>query len=476
MKTNRYMLVTMIPVMMLFACLIAYLVWFNLFRAKEISTSPYNRRMTEAAKNVIRGEIRSADGIVLARTETDPENNQIREYPEGRKYAHVVGYSTRGMSGLESAMNFELLSSHEDISEKIEHEIEQKESAGDNVITTLDSRLQESAWISLADWGIKKAAIVAIEPRSGRVLAMVSRPDFDPNSIDEEWDEITSDDHNSQLVNRVISGKYPPGSTYKTVVALEYLREHGGPDGFSYDCKDGYDIIKSVKMRCYDGEETHGEVNFHEAYYESCNKAFATMAVGLNQSEFVDRNEDLFFNKDIDFDLKVSKSRFGLTRHSDKSLIPQTAIGQGEVLMTPFHNALIMCAVANDGILMKPFLVDKIVSVSNSVVKQTKEKEYKQLMTAEEAKELQSMAREVVTKGTASRLSDKDYYVAGKTGTADVKDHSPHSWFVGYAGKEEGDADIVICVICENSGSGSRVAVPIAGEILDTFYEDVYGQ
>ncbi len=473
MRSNHNMLITMIPVMLLFGVLIAYLVQFLLFKAEKTVASPYNRRMAEAGKDVIRGDILTRDGVVLAHTDVDKENNEYRTYPEGSKYFHVVGYASRGMSGLELSQNFELLTPHQALSEKIEKEVfGGDKSRGNSVVTTLDSRIQKQAWKSMKDWGIKKGAVVALEPSTGRVLAMVSLPDYDPEDIDADWDQIIADEGSSVLLNRTVSGLYPPGSTYKTLVALEYLREHPDPGDFSYDCKDGSEVIASVKMSCYDGQETHGRIGFEEAYAESCNKAFASMAVDLNLSEFVKLNEEFLFNERIDFDLPVKKSRFKLTRQSSKSQIPQTAIGQGETEITPLHNALIMSAVANDGVLMKPYLIEKVVDSQGNTVKTTRPREYDTLMTGSEARKMQELARAVVEYGTASKLKEADYRACGKTGTADVKNKTPHSWFAGYAGRSEGEADIVVCVIAENSGSGSRVAVPIAGEIFDEYYSE----
>ncbi len=473
MRTNRNMLITMIPVMLLFASLIGYLTYFMLFKSEKMVASPYNRRMAEAGKEVIRGDIKTEDGVILAHTEVDKENNEYRTYPEGRKYFHVVGYESRGMSGLELVENFELLTPHEDLSDTIEKEVfGGDKSRGNTVVTTLNSKIQNRAWSSLKDWGIKKGAVVVLQPDTGKVLAMVSIPDYDPEDINDNWDEIIADEGNSLLVNRAVSGLYPPGSTYKTVVALEYLKENPNPDNFSYHCEDGSQVIASVKMSCYDGEETHGKVNFEQAYAESCNKAFATMAVGLNLPEFVKLNHTLLFNEPIDFDLGVKKSRFKLTGSSAKSEIPQTAIGQGHMEITPFHNALIMSAIANDGLLMKPYLVEKITDARGNTVKTIKPKEKGRLMTTGEAARLQKLTRAVVEYGTATKLKTSDYYACGKTGTADVKDKTPHSWFVGYAGKDEDHADLVVCVIAENSGSGSRVAVPICKEILDDYYSE----
>ncbi len=464
-KTNRYMLFTCIFVLLLFAGLIAYLTYFTIYEASAVITSPYNKRTAALKESVTRGSIVSADGEILAETKKDDEGNEYRYYPYEHVFAHVVGYDSHGKGGLESACNYEMMTSHESLSAQFKHGLTGTKKSGDTICTTLDTRLQEKASDLLSG---HRGSIIAIEPKTGKVRAMVSRPDFDPNLLDEEWEDINSEG-SSVLLNRAVQGMYPPGSTYKLLTALEYIEENPGTySDFTYKCK-GETIVNSVRIRCY-GDVEHGKENLTSAFAHSCNTAFVTIGCGLKLKRFIDLNQRCLFDDKILFDLPVKKSRLGLGPSSKGSDIPQAVIGQGNTLITPFHNALIMCAIANDGILMKPILTDHIESVDGHVVSTTETEKYKKLSHPSDAIILQKLLRAVVTKGTGRALDTEEYTVAGKTGTAENGKEEDHSWFVGYSNVD--NPDLVVCVLVENGGAGSEVAAPMAAEIFDAYYEN----
>ena len=465
-RTNRYMFHTSLLVVLLFLALIGYIVKFTINDAPDIITSPYNKRTTALSERILRGSIKSANDKVLAESSEDEDGDVHREYPYEEMFAHVVGYATHGKAGLESAFNYELLTSHVDLMTQLQNGISGKKSTGDTLVTTLDTRLQKAAYYALEDY---RGAIVAIEPKTGKVRAMVSKPDFDPNELDDIWEEINSDEDNSCLLNRCTQGLYPPGSTYKLLTALEYMEENKNSyEDFEYECT-GDTIVDSVHISCYE-DEVHGTVDLDTAFAESCNTAFVTLGSTLNLKKFAELNEKCLFDQRIPFDLSVKKSRFDLDERSEKIEVPQTVIGQGNTLMTPFHNALLMCATANDGVLMKPYLVEKIESADGVTVKETESEEYKTLMNAEDAKKLQKMLRDVVTDGTGHALDTDEYTVAGKTGTAENEKEKAHSWFFGYSNVD--DPDLVVCVVVENTGAGSKYAAPIAKQIFDSYYNN----
>lgn len=465
-RTNRYILHTCIVIVALFLGLIGYVIKFTVRDAAAVITSPYNKRTTALAENIRRGTIKSANDKVLAASGEDEEGNDYREYPYEDMFAHVVGYAGHGKSGLESAFNYELLTSHEELIRQLKNGVTGKKNEGDTLITSLDTRLQKAAYEALDDY---RGAVVAIEPKTGKVRAMVSKPDFDPNELDDIWEDISSDNEKSPLLNRATQGLYPPGSTYKVITALEYLLENPtAVNDFSYHCE-GETVVNSVRIKCYQGE-VHGEEGFTSAFAHSCNTAFVTMGSKLNLKKFLALNQDCLFGQKISFDLPVTKSRLGLTKKTEKSDLPQAVIGQGNTLMTPFHNALLMCAVANDGILLKPTLVDQIKSADGVVVRKTKSEKYGTLMDKSDAAILQKMLRKVVTDGTGYALDTDEYTVAGKTGTAENENENSHAWFVGYSNIE--DPDLVVCVIVENSGAGSKYAAPIAREVFDSYYNN----
>ncbi len=479
-RVNRYIFFTCLLTFVCFGCLIGYLVKFTVVDSPGLIVNPYNKRNSQLDSRNIRGQINSADGMILAYTDVDEDGNEDRVYEKGELFSHVLGYCSdeHGKSGLEAACNFSLLTSHQSIISQMKNDLKGKKSNGDSVVTTLDYRLQSAAYNALEEYlgDSGKGTIVAIEPKTGKVRAMVSMPDFDPNEIDDYWASFHEEDRSgdaSPLMNRALSGLYPPGSTYKLLTALEYMNENpAGYKNFTYDCQ-GETIVNSVKIHCYK-EKAHGEENLTEAFANSCNTAFVNLAAKFDKKKFEALNKRFLFNQQIDFDLLVSKSHFHLNADSPDSDLPQTVIGQGDTLMTPFHNALIMCAIANGGSLMKPQLVDHIVSYGGDedqrTVSTTKAKSLGRLTSGPNAATLQKMLRKVVTDGTGTALDNEDYQVAGKTGSAENSKDKAHSWFVGYSGGD--DPDLVVCVLIENVGTGSAYAAPAARQVFDCYYEN----
>lgn len=451
----------------IFLSLIGYMIYFNVCRREDIISSPYNTRQNQFKDRVIRGGIYSADGQTLAYTETDEEGNETRVYPYANVFAHVVGYDCNGKSGLESLANFSLMTSHNDPIDQIKNEIMEYKNPGDNVITTLDATLQQTAYSALGDY---RGAVVVLDPQTGAVLASVSKSDFNPNTVASEWDNLVNDSSNSSLLNRATQGAYPPGSVFKVVMALAYLREHGTIDGFSYDCT-GSITVDDHTIPCFDGE-VHGAEDFATAFAESCNTAFTQIGLDLGADRIKNTAESLLFNQKLPIPLDYNKSKFDLGENPGNPLLMQTSIGQGNTLVSPMHMALITSAVANKGKLMQPYYIDRVETVSGKQVKKTTPSVYKELMTEEEANILKNLMTEVVSRGTGTKLSGENYSAAGKTGSAEYygSDGSirTHSWFIGFSNVE--DPDLAVAVIAEGAGTGSRVAVPIAHEIFNAYY------
>ena len=215
---NREFAVVTYSFLGLFLCLMGYFVYFEQVESEQFINNPYNKRQELFTRSVVRGSIYSADGVTLAETVTDAEGNETRMYPAGRIFAHVVGYSTHGTSGIEAMANFNLLRSNILYMEKAVSEIKGEKNPGDSVTTTLNYDLQLQAYDALGSYD---GAVVVMEPETGRILAMVSKPDFDPNTIADDWDTFVSDDSDSSvLLNRATQGLYPPGSTFKIFTTL----------------------------------------------------------------------------------------------------------------------------------------------------------------------------------------------------------------------------------------------------------------
>lgn len=446
-----------------FFSMIAYLIYFNSVKSDDFINSPYNTRQDTFSDRVVRGKILSADGQVLAQTNVAEDGTEERYYPFSNMFAHVIGYDTNGKSGLESEANFSLLSSHAFFLDQMKNQFLNQKNMGDTVVSTLDSRLQQTAYNALGD---RRGAVVVLEASTGKILAEVSRPDFDPNTLSQNWDILVNDENDSSLLNRATNGAYPPGSTFKIVTALDYFRSKGTFEGYSYLCQ-GSITVGDHSIQCYHGH-VHGQEDFYSAFANSCNCAFADIGISLGGSSIRNTAEDLLFNKALPLN-SYRKSSFTLDGKSGTSTVMQTAIGQGETLVSPMHMALITAAVANNGMLMKPYLIDRIENDSGDLVKRTQSSTYKRLMSSNEANLLGKMMRQVVTSGTASALNGRSYTVAGKTGSAEFNEQGDsHSWFVGYTNVD--NPELVIAVIVENGGAGSEAAVPIAGQVFDAYY------
>lgn len=451
---------------MIFVGMIAYMVYFHFNLSREFQNSAYNTRAKSAAEKVIRGEIRAADGEVLAETKVSSDGTETRSYPYDDLFAHVIGYTYQGGTGLESSQNYNLLTSDSFILDQIKWEFQDEKKRGDNIITTLDVDVQKALSNAIGD---HKGAGVVIEADTGKVLAMVSKPDFDPNTVEKKYEKLIADEDNSPLLNRTTSGLYPPGSTFKIVTSLAYYRQYGEPSNFSYDC-DGEITVDDHTIHCYQNE-SHGMQNFTELFANSCNAGFASVGLTVKKSEFKSAAESLLFNADLPSPVRYKSSRFTLDSDSGTALTMQTSIGQGNTLVTPYHMCLISAAIANDGALMKPYLVDRIENDSGTVIKSYEPASYGLLMEKSEASFLQELMKATVEEGTGKKLQSSSYTAAGKTGTADFdSDHGkPHSWFVGYAEKD--GKKIAVSVIVEASGAGSKYAVPAAKAAFDAYFE-----
>lgn len=463
--TNREILVVTYIFIGLFVMLLANFSYFLFADSKSVINNTYNKRQDLLAERVIRGQILGNNGEVLAQTIEDDKGNSKRVYPYKDLFVHVVGRFDKGKTGIELSENFNLLTSNANPIEKIFNELSEKKNVGDNIVTTLDVELQKVAYNAL---GNHKGSVVVLEPSTGKVLAMVSKPDYDPNQITSLWNDLVDDsDNNSALINRATQGLYPPGSTFKIVTALQYMREHSDYKKFKYTCK-GSITIGDMKINCYNNK-VHGTVNLETALAKSCNTAFAYIGTKLNKNSWLSTSESLLFNSELPLPFPYKKSSFTLNSSSEKTLAAQTAIGQGNTLISPMHNLLLVSAIANGGTLMKPYVVDHIENYVGNVVSKNMPSTFGNLMTAKEAQTLTNMMEEVVNDGTAYKLSSNRYQAAGKTGSAEFNSgKSSHAWFVGFAPSD--NPKIAVSVIVEGAGTGSDYAVPIAKKIMDTYF------
>lgn len=444
--------------------MIGYLVQFMVRDSQEIINNPYNKRKELLAQKVVRGDILSSDGKVLAHTVTDKKGNETREYPYSGMFCHVVGRTSNSMTGIELAQSFPLLTSHSNPLKQLANEFRGEKNQGDSVVTTLDFSLQKTAYDALGSF---KGAIVAIEPSTGKLLAMVSKPDYNPNTVLDNWESLIEDsDEESALLNRATQGLYPPGSTFKVLTAMEYMMEDSDYRKYRYTCT-GREVFQGNSIRCYGGEQ-HGQINLRESLAESCNGSFANIGLKLDLNSFRKLCERFLFNKKLPVHFEYNKSRFTLNDQSDTGEIVQTAIGQGKTMITPLQNVMISATIANDGVMMVPYLVDHIENDEKQTVKTNMPQKESEVISKELADTITKMMKSVVSDGTASSLRDLSYKVAGKTGTAEFdSEGNSHAWFVGFAPAD--NPKIAVSIIVEGAGTGSQYAVPIAKQMLQQY-------
>lgn len=463
---NREILFVSYGFVFLFLAMMSYICVYA-FQNKEVMiNNSYNAGQQILVAQNRRGSIMARDGEVLAETVTGPDGSETRKYSYDSLFSHVVGYSTRGKTGVESKMNYYLIQSNMPITDKMNNGMQDRKNPGDNVYTTLDVELQEAANRAL---GIYEGAIIATDPKTGEVLAMVSKPDFNPNEIADIWEELLEDDETGVLLNRASQGLYPPGSTFKIVTALEYIRENPSTyTDYSFTCN-GFVKINGARIQCYHGIK-HGKVGFEKSFAKSCNSSFANMGTKLDWDSFGVTLDTMLFGKKLPYELESAVSTIKADGSMTSEEQMQTAIGQGETLVTPLHMNLITCAIANDGALQHPYVVSRVENANGAVIKRFSSTGSTRMMSEQEAHIMQGLMREVVESGTGTKLLDQPYTAAGKTGSAEYNsDRDSHAWFTGFAPVE--DPQICVTVIIEGAGSGGDYAVPMARRVFDAYFE-----
>ncbi len=460
---NRQILQMTYLFVLMFCVLIGYYGYFLVAESEEVVSNPYNSaRIDQQAERILRGNILSSEGDILAMTQTDEEGNESRYYPYGSLFAHTVGYSTRGTTGIESVANEQLLTCSLTSMEQIYNELMGGKNEGNSVVTTLNLNLQQVLYEAMAGY---TGAAVVLEPSTGRVLAMVSTPDFDPNTINETYEVIIADESNTNLLNKAAQGRYSPGSVFKLLTLLEYIRENPSDwQAFSYHC-DGSIEVDGVSIAC-SGGSAHGNVDVQRALELSCNGAFIEMGLSLDVDSFAETCETAGFNQRVDFELPVSSSSFSLERSDTDFEIAQTVFGQGETLVTPLNMTMIVSAIANEGVMCSPYIIERVQDSNGSTIASYESPSSVRIMTEEEAAIISGMMEGVVNNGTAGSVKSDFYQAAAKTGSAQTgADIETNAWFVGFAPAD--NPAVAIAVVLEEGGSGGTNAGPIAKAVFD---------
>jgi peptidoglycan glycosyltransferase len=463
-----------------FAVLILDVTYLQVIAGPRYRDDDRNPRVIASRTGKERGLIVSADEHVLAQSIADPNDPQrySRTYPEGDLYAHLVGFSSVnfGDDGLELVYADDLRSKRDLTVSDLLSALLGGDLRPKSIQLTIDHGLQQVADAAL---GNQRGSVVAIRPSTGEVLAMVSSPSFDPNlflgreAIASR--ELLLADPAEPLANRSTNRTYPPGSTFKVVVAAAAIESGAAgpetllPDPLELNLPGTVEVIRnSDRQTCGDGTE----VSLQTAFRRSCNTIFGELGLQLGAEALTVEAEAFGFNQDTPFEIPVLNSVFPQPSEfsNDLPALAQSAIGQRDVRATPLEMALIAAAIANDGIIMEPTLVSRIFDAEGEVASETEPELLQRAVSPSTAAIISDLMERVVASGTGTRATVPNVRVAGKTGTAETGVGPPHVWFIGFAPVEQ--PTIALAVLVESGGeagenaTGGSVAAPIAQEIL----------
>jgi penicillin-binding protein A len=443
-------------VIVLFGLLVAFTSRWTVFEAEALRDNPNNRRILFEEQRIKRGIIRAADGTVLAANRKLSGDRWGRRYPTGELFAHPVGFTSldRGRTGLEDYYNDPLTGRRNDAIGALERLLGPQD-VGDDLRTALSPRAQETAYQGL---GGRNGAVVALDVETGAVRVLAANPSYNPN-----------DPATAKTFNRATQGRFPPGSTMKTVTATAALDTGKFTPDSTIDGANNQ-VISGTPLQNFGGED-FGEITLTDALTNSVNTAWASIGEKLGRATMAEYMKRFGFYEDPPMDYPDEQMLpSGETGPAGRLLSPTSgridvgrmAIGQDKLLVTPLQMATVAQTIANGGMRMKPRLVENVVDPDGRTVDEPLPEEAERVMSEKTATELQGMMRNVVEQGTgqAARLEGVD--VAGKTGTAEVGDGTDDLWFIGFTDK------VAVCAMLERQtgGTGGADAAPIAAEVL----------
>ncbi len=460
-----------------FVALVGILAYWQVYAQESLANNPANNLQARQDISAPRGMILAGDGeTVLAESqprETGSGTVYDRVYPQGPLYSNVVGYWSvqYDKTGIEAGENSQLSSRSGDPAtlDELINQMRGGPEAGNNIELTLDPELQRVAYESIAASNTGRGSAVALNPKTGEILALVSYPSYDPNNIDERFEEIQNDP-NEPLLNRATQGLYPPGSTFKVITAAAALEDGIEPsreffDSGTYELP-GY-TVTNYRNRDY------GEVTFTQALVFSINAIFARIGVEiLGPQKLADMAQAFGYGDAYeDFPLSVSPSDLGAPPSEwTEGTTAQVAFGQGPVVSNVFQMALVAAGVANGGEIMQPRLVKEVRSPDGVILDRSAASVRTEALPEDTANELSRMMRQVVYEGNLTQAQIPGVEVAGKTGTAQNSSGDPHSWWISFA--PVGDPEIAVAVMIENGGeldvvgNADTPAIPVATNII----------
>jgi penicillin-binding protein A len=469
-------------IVLMFAVLIGFTSYWSVFEAEALKDKQVNRRPLLEELQVKRGTIRASDGSEIAISSREGRGASrfyTRHYPQGALFGHPIGYSflDRGQSGFERFHNDELLGEESEFTSILD-QLQGKRQEGDDIVSSLDPEAQRAALDGLAG---QPGAVVAIEPKTGKVRALVSEPAYDPNRIPDNFQQLATS-NKRPLFDRATQSGYAPGSTMKVVTATAALDSgkftpESIVDGSSPVEIDGVPLSNS-------GGESFGSITLTDALTNSVNTVWAQVGEKVGVETMYEYMGRFGFNSDPEIDLPSDELVPSGVYDSGRLIGPGTpidigrvAIGQERLFVTPLQMAEVAATVANGGELMRPQLWERVVDPDGRTVKRLDPTVQSEVMKPETATALNEMMQNVVNDGTAAGVFPSGLQVAGKTGTAELGTGREgcslpnQAWFIGFAPADDPQIAVAATIECTSS-FGAEVAGPIARSVMETILAD----
>ncbi len=468
---NKPIRAVSVAAMAMFFALMANLSYLYVGQQNYLNERPENRRVADARFGQDRGPIMVGNTPVAQSEAVKDRFKFQRSYSSGKLYAPVTGFYSYlyRTSALEASYSAQL--SGVDDSQfwnRLINTLSGASQRGGTVQTTLDAKAQKAAWDALAG---RKGAVVAIDYKTGAIKALVSSPSYDPNSLathdladsTKAWDKLNADP-DRPMSNRATKEIYSPGSTFKLVTAAAAL-ESGLTADSTVDAS-SYKLPGSTKVISQNCGGTR--ITLSQALQRSCNPAFARLGAKLGADALREQAEKFGFGTKFLSDVGSAASVF--PEDLDPAQTAMSAIGEYETKATPLQMAMVAAAVANDGMVMDPYIVDEVLDSDLKVVSSTHADQISTAMSSDNAAELRTMMVAVVEHGTGYRAQIPGVTVGGKTGTARTSaDRNPYAWFTAWAD----DPSVAVCAFVEDADipsteiAGGRVAAPIAKAVIE---------
>ncbi|MEU1276905.1 penicillin-binding transpeptidase domain-containing protein [Streptomyces sp. NPDC005805] len=460
--------------------------WLQYVRADELNSHKLNKRVEIERYAHERGNIIVDGAPITGSEETDDEYYKYkRTYTDGPLWAPVTGYASQvfGANQIEK-LEDGILSGNSDqlFFDRTMAMFTGDKKKGGNVVTTLKGAAQKAAFKGLGD---KKGAVAAIDPRTGKILALASTPSYDPSAFagrlkdDEKAWVANNKDSDKPMLNRALRETYPPGSTFKVLTAAAALENGKVTDiDAATDTPEPY-ILPGTRTPMVNHAQGCENASLNRAMEVSCNSVFAKLGDDVTRDKMVEMAEKFGFNNaEIDTPVRAASSVYDKNMSRDGNA--QSSIGQFNTAATPLQMAMVTAAIANDGKLMKPYMIDKLESPDLEVIQQNEPEEMSRPISGENAQLLQQMMENVVERGTGSNAAIPGVKVGGKTGTAQHGENNsknPYAWFISYA-KDDNGSPVAVAVVVEDSNarrddiSGGGLAAPIAKAVMKAVLDE----